>query len=514
MRRLTHPDAEVRARALGLPRNRPALVVLGVHATVPAPGPPAAGSPGLSPGSPAAGPADPSSGPAGPPGDPSARLARGSDGPTGSPGRTSARVGEGDDPSARAGSADDRPGGDTSAGSGGGPSAPGGGARGGSGEPSFWSAPLTDSLSAGSGRAAAHAATGLDRDTAASTLTVLRAVLGYAGTAGVVVVTAGADTGITHLLGLAADAVATLPRLVGVAPSGRVAEEGEPSAGEVRLEPHHDAVVLVPGSRWGEELPALPRVVDAVVRSRRTATALLIGGDAATREALADHLGRDRPVVVLAGTGGLADDLAHGRVDDDLMVLARAGQVSVIHVDEGPDRVVAALSRVFADEPHVPAPVPAVWPRLRFHPPQRRPIVDPGFLLDYPLLADAVHEADRIVAPVLHECEVEAARERERVKLRTVLALGAGFATTTFGAVQVWLADTAWPGVVLAASGAVAAILVVLIRDGEDPVHRTRADRLRTLYFDHLATPPPAAEDRENRLRVLTASVAATATTR
>ncbi|MFT7838910.1 hypothetical protein Q5530_22445 [Saccharothrix sp. BKS2] len=404
-------------------------------------------------------------------------------------------------------------------------------------------------------------------DLAATVLPVLRAVLAAAARTGVTVVTAGADAGVAHLVGLAAEALdGRWPRLVGVAPSGRVAaEDAEPTGEEVRLNANHDTAVLVPGSRWGEELPALFRVVDAVAGAKRPALALLVGGDEVTRAALVEHLGRDRPLLVLAGTGGLADEIVHGHLaagggevvdavgedrvgvervgveravtgqvvaeedptaaappptrppptarPDDLAVLVRSGQVAVVHVDEGPDKVVAVLVRVLTGRPGAEvghtAPPATIWPRPRFRPPDPHPVVDPGYVLDYPRLADAIHEANQLVAPALHECEVAALRARERARLLVALAIAAGFATTLFAALQVWLRDVPWPGVLLAASGAVAAVLAVVARHGEDPDARLRAERLRTLYFDHLAAPPAADDaEREERARELSAAVA------
>ncbi|MBB5804558.1 hypothetical protein F4560_004326 [Saccharothrix ecbatanensis] len=476
----------------------------------------------------------------------------------------------------------------------------------------------------------------LDTELAATVLPVLRAVLAAAAREGAVVITAGADVGVTHLLGLAAESLdGNWPRLVGVAPSGRVAaEDAEPAEGEVRLNVNHDTAVLVPGSRWGEETPALFRTVDAVVGSKRPALALLIGGDDLSRAALVDHLGRDRPLLVLAGTGALADEIAGGRLDqpgegikatgangangangpaeatgpneakaadldpmagpvaavtaaltpdasiapdapvapgaavsdspafaaplpagaggrtgagaagggegagagggagprgggggqagaepgggvqnDDLAVLVRSGQVAVVHLDEGADKVVAVLRRVLGNRPgaklHADVPPPAVWPRVRFRAPDPRPVVDPGYVLDYPLLADAIHEANQAVAPALHECEVAALRSKERARLLVVLAIAAGFGTTLSAALQVWLRDEPWPGVLLAVSGAAAAVLTVMARGGEDPDARVRAEQLRALYFDHLAAPPAADDaEREERSRELATSVA------
>jgi hypothetical protein len=198
---------------------------------------------------------------------------------------------------------------------------------------------------------------------------------------------------------------------------------------------------------------------------------------------------------------------------DDLAVLVRSGQVALVHLDEGADKVVAVVRRVVGNRPgaklHADVPPPAVWPRLRFRVPEPQPVIDPGYVLDYPLLADAIHEANQAVAPALHECEVAALRSRERARLLVVLAIAAGFGTTVFAALQVWLRDQPWPGVLLAVSGAAAAVLAVVARGGEDTGAQVRAEQLRALYFDHLAAPPTAdAAERDERARELATAVA------
>ena len=329
-----------------------------------------------------------------------------------------------------------------------------------------------------------------------------------------VFITAGADVGVVHLLGVALEAVeGKLPSFVAVAPSGRVVTgEDKPADGEQSLNPHHDAAVLVPGKNWGDETPALFRTVDAVTGKRGRVTALLIGGDAIARAQVTAHLSGDRPLVVVAGTGGLADEIARGTLseDDDLAVLVRSGTVSAVHLDEGPERVVAALDQTLGTKP---TPKLTVWPRLRYRAPEAVPIIDPGFVVEYPLLADAIHEANRVVAPAFHEVDETAHRERNHARLFIVLAIAAGFATVSFGALQAWLATQAWPGVLVAVSGALAAALVALSRRYEatedDLSAAHRAEALRTLYFDHLAAPLPVSDaEREARIQDLVNAVA------
>lgn len=370
----------------------------------------------------------------------------------------------------------------------------------------------------------------LDTELAASLLPVLREVVARVARRDAVFVTSATDAGVAHLLGLAVEALdGRWPSLIGVAPSGRVVEGGDtPVDGQVGLNANHDVAVLVPGSTWGDEVPALFRAVDAIAGKRRPVVALLVGGSDTSRRQLIDHLGSDRPLVVLAGSGGLADEIAsatltsvggadHQAEEDDLAVLVRSGQVAVVHVDEGPEKVAIALGRYLGTKPgsRVRAVVPplTVWPRLRYRAPEPVPIIDPGFVVEYPLLAEEILEANRLIAPTFHECDAEARREQNRARLLIVSAIGAGFAATAFGALQAWLRDSPWPGVLVALFGAGAAALVALSRKYEasedDLDARTRAESLRALYFDHLAAPKPVTDqEREERVRDLETAVA------
>ena len=125
------------------------------------------------------------------------------------------------------------------------------------------------------------------------------------------VVTGGTDAGIFALFG-AAMGDPSAP-LVGVAPSER---DGVP------LEPHHTHFVLVQGDAWGVETPALLALADALTRLAPSG-AVICGGGPVTRTEVAGHVRAGRPVVAVAGSGGVADDLESavdaGRVVDAVM---------------------------------------------------------------------------------------------------------------------------------------------------------------------------------------------------
>lgn len=108
------------------------------------------------------------------------------------------------------------------------------------------------------------------------------------------VVTGGTDAGIFAIFG-AAMTEPSAP-LIGVAPCDR---DG------VALEPHHTHFVLVQGDHWGVETPVLLALADALSPS----VAVICGGGPVTRTEVAGHIAAGRPVIAVAGSGGVADEL-------------------------------------------------------------------------------------------------------------------------------------------------------------------------------------------------------------
>jgi hypothetical protein len=86
----------------------------------------------------------------------------------------------------------------------------------------------------------------------------------------------------------------------------------------VPLEPHHTHFVLVDGDAWGDETPALLALAGALARLAPS-VAVICGGGAVTRTEVAGHQRAGRPIVAVAGSGRVADELpasgvAPGRV--------------------------------------------------------------------------------------------------------------------------------------------------------------------------------------------------------
>lgn len=322
---------------------------------------------------------------------------------------------------------------------------------------------------------------------------VIEAVIGAAADADAVIVTGGTDAGIIRLVGRACQGRATL---IGVVPAAVLKDP----TNVVELEPHHDRVVLAPGSTWGDETPAMEKVINALSSGSPVAAVLLGGGDISRNE-VDGQLRARRPVVVVAGSGRLADELAADPPDSgDVIVvdvadgrLAIQGLIAAQLTKRSRRRLrdrIAALSAL----PSFQRPKPAYEPFLGFAARSR-----------FPELASDITEAEAAVRDAFIESDTAALEEQRRyrfVRLSTVIV---GALTTTFAAVQVAIPDNAWPAVVvttLAAGGT--ALTAAARRDGAFEGYlrqRTAAERLKSAFFIRLAQEPAADATTEGRLR-------------
>jgi len=381
----------------------------------------------------------------------------------------------------------------------------------------------------------------IEPDIAVRLLPTLKAVVALAAEHGIALVTGGTDVGVFHLLSLALSSSpgARPPLVVGVAPDALVADPGaEPGPDQSRADPQLDALVRVDGKAWGDEVVALSRLV-ADIAGGQPSVLLLVGGGDVSRADLAEHLARGRPVVVLEGTGRLADALGDGRLpagdegDErigangdgdapplaDLPALLAAGDVRVVAVDDR-QAVTAHLTRALVRGHRRPLrdrmAVLALMPRVRYRPLPPTPPLTSAQARDFPLLLPRVAEAEREIYPAFARFEVAARREQNRHRWFSVGAIAGAMLTTVFGATQVWLQTVVWPGVAVATMGAATSVLTTMARrQGTLDTFldaRTRAERLRALYFAHLRRPPaPDEADADAELVELARQVAALA---
>ncbi len=165
-------------------------------------------------------------------------------------------------------------------------------------------------------------AAGLEAQHMAHAQSVLRVIAETAESLRTAIIDGGTQSGIMALMGkIYAEGKFRFP-LIGVAVERMVRWPGfdNPEAHE-DLEPFHTHFIIVPGNTWGDESAWLSESARVLSQGRSSLT-LLINGGKISRQDVNLSLQAGRPVLVISGTGRLADELAESPASHLLHVVA------------------------------------------------------------------------------------------------------------------------------------------------------------------------------------------------
>lgn len=142
---------------------------------------------------------------------------------------------------------------------------------------------------------------------------------------GLTVIDGGTDAGVMRLMGQARHRLGGTFPLVGVLPQGQVkrsevpdsrSQDPQAEGPENDLEPHHTHFLFVPGQEWGCESAWIADLATALAPPQLALTLLINGGKIAATD-FHLNLAAGRPMLVLAGSGRLADEVAAALAGDD-----------------------------------------------------------------------------------------------------------------------------------------------------------------------------------------------------
>jgi hypothetical protein len=122
---------------------------------------------------------------------------------------------------------------------------------------------------------------------------------------------------------------------------GVVAEE---LVAETELDEHHTHFVLVPGEDWGDESELLSAFATAVAGGTPAVTILANGGPIALQD-VESSIAEGRAIVVLAGSGRTADELAAAETPR-ARALHESNLLTVVSVSDA-DAVETAVAAAF-----------------------------------------------------------------------------------------------------------------------------------------------------------------------
>src|SRR5215216_2026424 len=128
----------------------------------------------------------------------------------------------------------------------------------------------------------------------------------------------GTDVGVMSAMGKIRGRNGYQFPLIGIAPEGIVTWPEGPRNGMLvfpgnereQLEPHHSHFILVPGSNFGDETKWIVRAATMIAAGRNKSVTVLANGGKVSQMDVEEGLNAGRPLLVLAGTGRLADDIA------------------------------------------------------------------------------------------------------------------------------------------------------------------------------------------------------------
>lgn len=124
-----------------------------------------------------------------------------------------------------------------------------------------------------------------------------------------VIIDGGTESGVMKMMGQGVADRGFKSALIGVAPLNLVSYPESEGEGKTALDPNHTQFVLVEGKEWGSETGAIFKLMDALT-PKAPGVVLLAGGGEVSRTEVLQAVRHNLPLVVVEGSGGLADEIA------------------------------------------------------------------------------------------------------------------------------------------------------------------------------------------------------------
>ncbi len=136
-----------------------------------------------------------------------------------------------------------------------------------------------------------------------------RGIARAAASASAVIIDGGTQSGVMEMMGQGVADRGFQASLIGVAPAGLVTYPGSEANADTHLDPNHSHFVLVDGNVWGSELPTIFNLAKALM-SKAPGVVILASGGANAGNELIHAVRQNLKVIVVEGSGGLADEVA------------------------------------------------------------------------------------------------------------------------------------------------------------------------------------------------------------
>lgn len=145
-------------------------------------------------------------------------------------------------------------------------------------------------------------------------------------------ISGGTDVGVMAAIGKARARGGYQFPLIGISPEGTVTwPEGPRTAAPLlpnhereQLESHYSHFILVPGNQFGDESKWIVRAASMITKERNKSVTVLVNGGKVSQQDVEESLSAGRPIIVLEGTGRLADEIASMSVKSKLIKVVPA----------------------------------------------------------------------------------------------------------------------------------------------------------------------------------------------
>lgn len=159
-----------------------------------------------------------------------------------------------------------------------------------------------------------------------------------------IVVDGGTDSGTMGLLNAALRTRNYHGIYIGIAPGSLTHPPNQPNGSLEPLGDAHTHFVLVEGENWGDELEPMYALVNALAEEVPS-IGILVNGGKGTENELEENVSDDRKVMVLDGSGRLADKISlqlryPGTIGgDNIEKMSKDGNFTVFDIDLDPDKL-------------------------------------------------------------------------------------------------------------------------------------------------------------------------------
>jgi len=163
----------------------------------------------------------------------------------------------------------------------------------------------------------------------------------------VIVIDGGTEFGVMALMGEALAKAGRTAPYIGVLPAHAEIKPGGPR-GEETLEPHHSHFVLIESEEWGSESKIMCDLATYLSAQAPSLVLLVNGGEIALQD-IEWNVRQGREIVVLVGSGRLADEIAEAvrqpgrRMRDRIAAVAQEGRLTLFDLSASPTELVELL---------------------------------------------------------------------------------------------------------------------------------------------------------------------------